>query len=251
MTRRILVVSCVLMFLAAGTSAVGAAPAPTPKGPPPGATDPAVTETTLATTICAAAAKSPKLSSSARRKVLARYRISTARRNRYVVDLLVPANLGGTTAARNLWPQLRSDATTKDATEELLHSLLCSGQIDLATAQNVIKANWTTAGTQAQAVADERKAAVGAFIAAQAEAERQAALAEYIASLPPPTTAPPVTEPPPSATRPRPTCEQLIQARLLCGVEGEIRCADAGTPYVCAFDHENVDGGRVLQWKRA
>jgi hypothetical protein len=37
---------------------------------------------------------------------------------------------------------------------------------------------------------------VGAYLAAQAEAERQAAFAEYLASLPPPTTAPPVTSPP-------------------------------------------------------
>jgi hypothetical protein len=75
---------------------------------------------------------------------------------------------------RSLWPQLRADATTKDTTEERLHTLVCSRQIDLVTAQQAIVTDWTTAGTRAQAAADTRRAEVGAYLAAQAEAERQA-----------------------------------------------------------------------------
>jgi hypothetical protein len=182
--------------------------------------------------------------------MLTRYRIADARRSRYVVDLLVPANLGGTTAPRNLWPQLRADAATKDATEELLHSLVCSGQIDLATAQQAIVADWTTAGTRAQTVADERKAAVGAYLAAQAEIERQAALVEYLASLPPPTTAPPVTNPPNSegstaAPNPRTDCPATFRGGR-CHLPGQQMCQGWYAVLTCTV----VDQGPGFQDSR-
>jgi hypothetical protein len=236
-----------LSCCAAGTVHAAAAA----KHPPAGDEDPGVTDVNVATTICASSGSASKPSATARAKTFARYKVAPSRRGRYVVDLLVPASLGGTTSPRNLWPQLRTAARTKNVTEQQLHTLVCSGQLDIATAQRVLVTDWRTAGTQAQAAVDTRKASVGAFLAAQMEAERQAALAAYVASLPPPTTAPPPETTPPAVSRPRPTCEQLIQAQLICGVEGEVRCADSGTPYVCSFDHENVNGGRVLMWRRA
>jgi hypothetical protein len=249
--RRALALGGVLVFVVAAMSAAGAAASP--KRPPSGATDPAVTDATVATTICGPTTTSPRLGAAARRKVMARYRIADARRKRYVVDLLVPAALGGTTAMRNLWPQLRADATTKDTTEELLHMLVCSGQIDLVTAQQAIVADWTTAGTRAQAAADTRRAEVGAYLAAQAEAERQAAFAEYLASLPPPTSAPPLASPPAtdgadggaSAPNPRTDCPATFRDKR-CYIVGQQMCQGWYAVLTCTV----VDQGPGFQDSR-
>ena len=53
------------------------------------------------------------------------------------------------TDRRNLWPEpygLRSwNAHAKDALENLLPRLVCSGRIDLATAQREMASNWIDA----------------------------------------------------------------------------------------------------------
>jgi hypothetical protein len=69
----------------------------------------------------------------------------------YQVDHLVSVCLCGSTTIKNLWPQLQSNcvskcnAKTKDYLEGLLHRLVCSGEVDLATAQHDIATNWVTA----------------------------------------------------------------------------------------------------------
>jgi hypothetical protein len=185
------------------------------------------------------------VSAALRAKVFARYRIAESRRNRYVVDLLVPAELGGASSLRNLWPQLRADATTKNTTEASLHSLVCSGLVDLSTAQQAITTDWTTAATSVQQAADARKASVGAYLVAQAEAERQRLVGEYLASLPPPTTTPPETTPPVSSSRV--DCVQFHLRLPACAVEGEVRCAESGTPVVCR-PRNATPTDRALVW---
>lgn len=248
--RRLFVVALVALFCSA-SGLVDAAATKSPQGPPAGATDPDVSDANAATTICASKSTTAGPSKKARAKLFARYKIATSRRGRYIVDLVVPSSLGGTLSPRNLWPQRRTDAGSKDAVEELLHSFVCTGQVDLATAQQAIANDWTAASAQVQIVADARKAAVGAYIAAQPEAERQAAVAAYIASLPPPTTAPPVETAPPTASRPRHTCEELVLAAPpYCLTPGETRCAAEGTPYVCTFLRE-IDGRQIYTFQRA
>jgi hypothetical protein len=61
------------------------------------------------------------------------------------VDYLITPELGGVDSIRNLWPQPYStvwNAHVKDMLEERLHALVCSGQVDLATAQREIATDW-------------------------------------------------------------------------------------------------------------
>jgi hypothetical protein len=82
-------------------------------------------------------------------QVLTEYGIPKALGNDYEVDFLISPGLGGADDLRNLWPQPRRDTTwnsyVKDQLEEHLHSLVCSGKIDLSTAQRQIASNWIVA----------------------------------------------------------------------------------------------------------
>jgi hypothetical protein len=251
--RGLVVGAVVLVWIAVEFGDASAAT--TSKGPPPGATDRTVTNDNLGATICTSGSAAPHVDLATRSKVFARYKIRSSRRNRYVVDLLVPASLGGTISLRNVWPQLRANATSKNGAEELLHSLVCSGQIDLATAQQTIARDWTTAAASAQQVADSRKAQVGAFLAAQTEAQQQAALAEYLASLPPPTTVPPVTEPTSPMDQSSSTaspgyhydCPAQWRNRE-CFIAGQQMCQGTGTTLVCTLVREEPGGRRWYAW---
>lgn len=82
---------------------------------------------------------------SLREKVFEEYGIVDARPGAYEVDYLITPELGGADSIRNLWPQPYSavwNAHVKDALEERLHMLVCSGQVDLATAQREIATDW-------------------------------------------------------------------------------------------------------------
>jgi len=65
------------------------------------------------------------------------------------VTRLVPLELGGSNSVKNLWPQsyLTSpwNARVKDRLEARLHALVCSGKLDLKTAQRAIASNWIEA----------------------------------------------------------------------------------------------------------
>jgi len=82
---------------------------------------------------------------SLREKVFEEYGITDARPGAYEVDYLITPELGGADSIRNLWPQPYStvwNAHVKDMLEERLHTLVCSGQVDLATAQREIATDW-------------------------------------------------------------------------------------------------------------
>jgi len=79
------------------------------------------------------------VSVSLRQKVLHEHGIADARREDYEIDYLITPRLGGTEDIRNLWPEPYRDrvwnAQVKDALEERLHEMVCSGQLDLHTAR--------------------------------------------------------------------------------------------------------------------
>jgi len=84
-----------------------------------------------------------------RQKVLQEYGIANARPEDYEIDYLIAPRLGGTEDIRNLWPEpYRArvwNAHVKDALEERLHQMVCSGQVDLFTAQHDIATDWIAA----------------------------------------------------------------------------------------------------------
>jgi len=101
--------------------------------------------------ICSAgfAANDPAVPDPLKREVLKKYGLSDASNNAYQIDYLVTPQLGGVASINNLWPEPSVttvwNARVKDALEDRLHDLVCSGQLDLATAQREISQNWIAA----------------------------------------------------------------------------------------------------------
>ena len=88
------------------------------------------------------------VSESLRLQVFAAYGIDYATHGNYELDHLISLELGGDNSAANLWPEPLNGsggAKVKDTLENKLHSLVCSGQITLAAAQQAISGDWGTA----------------------------------------------------------------------------------------------------------
>lgn len=86
---------------------------------------------------------------SLRQQVFQEYGIVNARASDYEIDYLITPGLGGAEDIHNLWPEPykapRWNAHVKDALEEHLHQMVCSGKLDLPTAQRDIATNWIAA----------------------------------------------------------------------------------------------------------
>jgi len=84
-----------------------------------------------------------------KRRVYAEYGILTHAPREYEVDHLIPLEIGGNNSIKNLWPQSYItqpwNAHVKDVLENRLHLLVCSGKLDLKTAQQEIAGNWIEA----------------------------------------------------------------------------------------------------------
>lgn len=92
-----------------------------------------------------AALAASKLRTLVRDKVYAEYGIAAGLQHRYRIDHLIPVELDGTDAVRNLWPQLLRASRAKDRLASTLHSMVCAGQLSLAQAQRSIRTNWLRA----------------------------------------------------------------------------------------------------------
>jgi hypothetical protein len=91
--------------------------------------------------------KARKVSTSTKRYVSKMYGIPYQPRLAEM-DHLIPIELSGSNTVNNLWPESYAGewgARKKDRLENRLHSLVCSGSLDLKTAQNDIASNWVTA----------------------------------------------------------------------------------------------------------
>src|ERR1700680_3468546 len=81
-----------------------------------------------------------------KRQVYQEYGITVHVPGDYEVDHLVPLELGGSNSIKNLWPESHRtspwNAQVKDRLEGKLHELVCSGQLDLKTAQRAIASDW-------------------------------------------------------------------------------------------------------------
>jgi hypothetical protein len=84
-----------------------------------------------------------------RQVILREYGLADARANDYEIDYLIAPGLGGADDVRNLWPEPYQSTTwnarVKDDLEEHLHEMVCSGKLDLSTAQHDIATDWIAA----------------------------------------------------------------------------------------------------------
>lgn len=152
-----------------GAPGVAAAPAPTGLGQrtkttgctrqagrpdpacTPGATDPRVTQATIASTICTrgytATVRPPlNVTEKIKREQMAAYGLQGQRLGDYELDHLVGLELGGAPAeVANLWPEPwvgEGNAHEKDAVENFLNREVCRGNMQLAEAQHQIATDW-------------------------------------------------------------------------------------------------------------
>jgi hypothetical protein len=100
--------------------------------------------------VCGAAAQAiPAVPVSLKRRVFEEYGVTPPQPDAYEVDYLITPELGGATDIRNLWPEPYQDtvwnAHVKDQLEDRLHEMVCRGDVDLATAQHDISADWIAA----------------------------------------------------------------------------------------------------------
>lgn len=80
-------------------------------------------------------------------RIFASYGIERGRES-YVIDWLVPEDLGGTNDLANLWPQLTVGPLNhgdKVKLDHQLHKLVCDGKVRLVTAQKALEDDWTAA----------------------------------------------------------------------------------------------------------
>jgi len=116
----------------------------------PGVVDPAATKDVVCQRGYAGRPGVRHVTTSTKRKVFAEYGVDPKGRGApFEVDHLISLELGGSNDLKNLWPQsyvtAPYNAHLKDALEDRLHALVCSGRLDLATAQREIAGNWIAA----------------------------------------------------------------------------------------------------------
>jgi len=198
----------------------------------PGATNPAVTQATIGSTICRpgyTATIRPPVSYTDALKVtqLAHGYAVGGNHNpaAYEEDHLVSLELGGSpTSIRNLWPEPwehsaahpagfaapGTGAQTKDRIEDSLRSRVCNGQLTLAAAQHTIAANWWVAFNT------------------------------YLGS--PAVTAPRPTSMPVASGPPKPTSPGLpiVHPGAFCSPPGAPGVTTLGTPMVCKLDSKSL-----------
>jgi Excalibur calcium-binding domain len=115
----------------------------------PSMLNPAVTQRTIATTVCVPKwVKSQRdVSPKTKDAVFAAAGIAKADQPRYVVDHVIPLELGGSNDRSNLTAQPVAESKAKDAVENTLRRSVCSSKLTLVAAQTAIAADWRTAIT--------------------------------------------------------------------------------------------------------
>ena len=99
--------------------------------------------------LCAGRGVSREVSPDVRLAVLREYGMEDVPADEYELDALITPELGGTTDARNLWPQRYASAVwharVKDELEHRLAADVCAGRVALEQAQRDIATDWIAA----------------------------------------------------------------------------------------------------------
>jgi hypothetical protein len=115
----------------------------------PGSLNPAVTQATIAQTICVSGwtetvRPSESVTEPEKLASLAAYGDGGSP-HEFEYDHFVSLELGGAlNDPRNLWPEPGASPNPKDAVENDLHRMVCDGQLHLAQAQHIIATNWVS-----------------------------------------------------------------------------------------------------------
>jgi hypothetical protein len=115
----------------------------------PGALNPAVTQATVASTICesgwTSTVRPPEsITELEKRSSMVAYG-DRGPLSDYEYDHFVPLELGGATNdPRNLWPEPGASPNPKDTVEDELNRKVCDGQMTLVQAQRAIVVNWVS-----------------------------------------------------------------------------------------------------------
>jgi hypothetical protein len=119
----------------------------------PGATNPAVTQADIASTICKAgyseSIRPPEsYTEPLKSRLMASYD-ATYPLGDYELDHLVSLELGGAPSdPLNLWPEYGASPNPKDRVEDAAHEAVCDHRMSLASAQYEIATNWVALGEQ-------------------------------------------------------------------------------------------------------
>ena len=112
--------------------------------------------------LCSGSPRVRPITAAMRAQVVSAYGVEDVPSDQYELDYLVTPELGGATDARNLWPQAYAspvwNARVKDELERLLPRLVCSGELDLETAQR----DMASIGSPPTRVLQDRSSAAGA-----------------------------------------------------------------------------------------
>lgn len=117
----------------------------------PGATNPAVTQADIASTIChpgySASVRPPESYTEAlKRRLMLSYGAKYPMHS-YELDHLLSLELGGAPSdPRNLWPEYGGSPNAKDKVEDAAHQAVCDHRITLIVAQHGITTNWVLLG---------------------------------------------------------------------------------------------------------
>jgi hypothetical protein len=91
------------------------------------------------------------MSHARRDEILTRYGLPPGDHPDYEIDHLIPLCIGGSDDPSNLWPEPRRtiepkwNAEAKDRLERFMCDMVCSGQLEIGTAQEAIAKDWIAA----------------------------------------------------------------------------------------------------------
>lgn len=128
------------------TSAIGAELPQTPDPKlTPGVVNPAATKEMICTPNYTSQPGVRNVPESVKKQVFAEYNVDR-NSDKFEIDHLISLELGGANDIKNLWPESYTtvpyNAHVKDDLENKLHRMICSGQIDMKTAQTEIATDW-------------------------------------------------------------------------------------------------------------
>jgi len=108
---------------------------------------PGAVATTNTETVCAPgyAHRARQVLHADRGRVYLAYGIPRGQRRGFVIDHLIPLEIGGSNDVRNLWPQPRTEAKAKNRVEDAMHEAVCSHRLPIRDAQERFARDWRIA----------------------------------------------------------------------------------------------------------